>query len=620
MAPTSTSSQLSSLCDHRPSSFGHASPTADGDFAIGLSLSSTPGQRADRLRSILFPISTSKLSLETTKHRTQKDDESKANFRKTLLGELRKGWTDARTEHRFLEFTAKLERDGCAVFAGLIDHDAFSRLIKDFSDIMTKAGSQAFLHSFAPLSEHPNFIRHEKYGYAMIHPLLIAMLSYAMAGPIRITDARGKDTLPISVNAQDNMLHVDNTPFRQEYKMLMAWEKGQVKGPSGQNFTFLPGTHKATRVVRFDEASWPWSTENDSIFITPESIQTAFDIQKAVIGQDPTVVEVEYSEQPITAIFDASSLVHHRYRNKVGNARSCVIAAFHLASEHPGSLLGQEPDPEPRTMADMLMGHLDGTNSEHFCTVLGREAPSIETKMSEILDTMHHSKLVDFSTLSLKGAKFERWRETTLHAPSATRLKLDNGLSLCHDSSTISRSRLIEKLVGAMAYDKHGLLDLILYEDGHEEIRKPARKGIFTMPQERITEIVTGWLPALEGYSFHLDDVVAPAQLQTQAREFANLLRTSFPTVDFRVEGNSKDERRLSSTHQLVVDLAESITRSEKAETYITTNLFLFLACSQLVSSLEWECRQVATGICVQFLRSYIGCVLCVEAEDARAC
>jgi hypothetical protein len=441
------------------------------------------------------------------------------------------------------------------------------------------------------------------------------MLSYTMGGSIRITDARGKDTLPISVNAQDNMLHVDNTPFRQEYKMLMAWEKGHVKGPTGQNFTFLPGTHKATRVVRFDESSRPWSTENDSVFITPESIQNAFDIQEAATGQGPTVVEVEYPEQPITAIFNASSLVHHRYRNNNGNARSCVIAAFHLASEYPGSLLGGERDPEPQTLADMLMGHLDGTESEHFCSVISREASSIESKISEILDEKHHSQLVDFSSLTLRGARLEHWRKTTIHAPSATRLKLDNGLSLRNDGNFISRTSLVEKLAAAMAYDKHGLLDLILYEDGHEEIRKPARKSIFTMPHERIVEIVAEWLPALEGYSFSLADVVAPAQLQTRARDFASWLKTSFPTVDFCVEGNSKEQRRLSSAHQLIVDLAESITRVEKAETYIATNLFLFLICSPLVSALEWKFRQAAAGTCVQFLSSYIACVLCVEAE-----
>jgi hypothetical protein len=45
------------------------------------------------------------------------------------------------------------------------------------------------------------------------------------------------------------------------------------------------------------------------------------------------------------------------------------------------------------------------------------------------------------------------------------------------------------KLAAAMAYDKHGLLDLIIYIDGHKEIRKPARKSIWTVSRENIAQI-----------------------------------------------------------------------------------------------------------------------------------
>ncbi|GKT49705.1 uncharacterized protein ColSpa_09886 [Colletotrichum spaethianum] len=296
--------ELSSF-DQNLGSFHHH---PDDLVPVSLSLDSTADERANLLASIISKSSAPHISLQANEFRVGPDPTSKDIFRKKLLRELRKGWANASTEARFIRLVEVLQRDGCAVFAGLVDMQSFQQLIDDFSDIMNGSGSHAFLHSFSHLIEHPDFLKNSRYNDAIIHPLLIAMLSYAMGGPIRMTDARGKDTEPISVNAQDNMLHVDNTPFREEYKILLGWEKGKVKGPTGQNFTFLPGTQKGTRFVRVDEHSQPWSTENDSLFITNESIDSVFGFQKDIAGGAPAVVEVEYPNQPITVVFNAGSL------------------------------------------------------------------------------------------------------------------------------------------------------------------------------------------------------------------------------------------------------------------------------------------------------------------------
>jgi hypothetical protein len=439
------------------------------------------------------------------------------------------------------------------------------------------------------------------------------MMAYAMGGPVRMTDARGKDTEPISVNAQDNMLHIDNTPFREEYKILLGWEKGQVKGPTGQNFTFLPGTHKGNRPIRVDEHSQHWSTENDSLFITDESIESVFAFQGDITGHDPKVIEVEYPEQPITVLFSAGSLVHHRYRNSGGNTRSCVIAAFHLASDHPGALVHSEVAGGPQSVAEILVGHQDGTEVEAFCSLISLKASAIESKISEILNKDHQSILVDTGNLTLSGEKFDRWRETVINAPSATRLKFEGSNYISFADNSISRDLLVKKLAAAMAYDKHGLLDLIIYMDGHEEVRKPARKSIWTMSREKIAQILAAWIPAVEGYKFTTADVQKPALLRHKADKVARLLRESFPTVDFASAGSSKEEQQLASAHQLIGDLGESITRCEKLETYITTNLFLFLIIDQIIPLLDWTLRQRVIGTCAVFLRAYIACVLVVE-------
>ncbi|KUL81625.1 hypothetical protein ZTR_10604 [Talaromyces verruculosus] len=535
---------------------------------VSLSIKTTEEERTALLASIVTKSRDPCNSIQANERQNGPAPTIKENFRKLLLKSLRKGWQNVATEARFLRLVNVLQRDGCAVFAGLIDTVSFQQLINDFSAIMDGSGSYSFLHSFANIIKHPNFLKNPIYNNAMIHPLLIAMMAYNMGGPVRMTDARGKDTEPISVNAQDNMLHVDNTPFREEYKILLGWEKGQVKGPTGQNFTFLPGTHRGTRLVRVDEHSQPWSTENDSLFITNESIDNVFAFQADITGQAPKVVEVEYPEQPITVIFNAGALVHHRYRNSGGNPRSCVITAFHLASDHPGALIRSKFDNQtPQSMTDILMGYQNGTEVDVFCSLIGLQASAIESKIMEILNKDHKSILVDTDNLTLSRERFDCWRNTVINAPSAMRLKFEESNYISYDRDSIPYDVLVNKLAAAMAYDKHGLLDLIIYIDGHEEIRKPARKSIWTMSKENIAQIVASWAPAIENYKFTTADLQIPALLQHKANEVSRLLEESFPNVDFASAGSNEEEQQLTSAHQLIGDLGESIRRCEKLET-----------------------------------------------------
>ncbi|KAF4963707.1 hypothetical protein FSARC_8304 [Fusarium sarcochroum] len=589
---------------------------SDHLIPVSLSLKITAEERTSLLASVVSKSSAPQLSIRANDFRSGPDAASKDTFRKSLLEKLRKGWKNVSTEARFLRLVEVLQRDGCAIFAGLLDVPSFRLLIDQFSGIMSDSTSHAFLHSFSHLGEHPDFIKNPSFNDAMIHPLLIALLSYCLGGPVRMTDARGKDTLPISVNAQDNMLHIDNTPFRDEYKILLCWERGQVKGPSGQNFTFLPGTHKGNRSVRLNAHSQPWSTENDSLFITRDSMNGVFQFQKDVTGHGPTVVEVGYPEQPITVLFSAGSLVHHRYRNHDGTPRSCVITAFHLASDHPGAFLHGETGNKPTSLADVLLGYQDGIDIDIFCSLIAAKSSNIESKISELLNQDHDSTLVDPSRLTLSGQDFDRWQCTTIDAPPATQLKLQSGHYIRSSDKFIRRDVLVKKVCAAMSYDKHGLLDLIIYKDGHEEIRKPARKSIWTMSNEKMEQVLNTWLPALEAYEFTTVDVRKPSYLQQKTDQVAYCIRLSFPSIDFMVESNDREGQRVCSAHQLIVDLGESITRCEKVETYITTNLFLFLIIDQIIPSLKTDLARAVAESCVLFLRSYIASVLVVEGNS----
>ena len=91
--------------------------------------------------------------------------------------------------------------------------------------------------------------------------------------------------------------------FNDEYKVLLTWEKGKASGPKGQNFVFLPGTHKGCRNCFMTEKG-VWSTENASIFTTPERIDKVFTFQREMRGSSkPMVVEATHAEKPLTIVF-----------------------------------------------------------------------------------------------------------------------------------------------------------------------------------------------------------------------------------------------------------------------------------------------------------------------------
>ena len=112
---------------------------------------------------------------------------------------------------------------------------------------------------------------------AYIHPLLILLMSYSVGHPVHLVDARAKNAEPLSIKAQDNMLHIDNSPFRTEYKIIVTWQRGVNSGPKGQAFVFIPGTHHGVRLTQSSPGSdGPLSRENASIFITENDVVFKF--------------------------------------------------------------------------------------------------------------------------------------------------------------------------------------------------------------------------------------------------------------------------------------------------------------------------------------------------------
>ena len=366
-----------------------------------------------------------------------------------------------------------------------------------YTETQKGSDNHTFLHSYINLADHPDFLNASEYTYAFAHPLLIALIAYLMGGAIRITNMRGKDTDPVSVNVQDNMLHIDNTPFREEYKVLDGWQRDVPKGPAGQNFTYIPGTHKGNRDVLLNASGEPWSTERYSLFTSDEALDSLFAFQKEATGRNPIVVEAQYPDQPISTAFAAGALVHHRYRTEQGSPRSCVVTAFHVCSDNPGALVDEEPSNDrPGHLLDFLISHQDSKSTPEFMSLLSAEAHCIETKISELFDASHGSRLTDRAPLNLTGEKLSRWRESVVTAPSVYTIKVTRDIHLSGSPFRDSKD-LIDSLTSVMMYDKHGLSQLILYQDGREEIRKPCRNRIREMKRETTAARPEGWLPVL---------------------------------------------------------------------------------------------------------------------------
>ncbi|KAH7028791.1 uncharacterized protein B0I36DRAFT_374543 [Microdochium trichocladiopsis] len=511
------------------------------------------------------------LHLNTVRYRYSLPDEQKIRFRVRTLQKLRRTWKNDETEAKFLNLVRHIESDGCALFGGLVDTSVFERLVLKYDEVLEEAGNKTFMHSYVNFAHHPAFLKDEEYTDAFGHPLLICLIAYLMGGPVRVIDLRGKDTNPININAQDDMLHVDNTPFKEEYKILLTWRRGKAQGASGQNFTFLPGTHKGNRDILVDNCGDPWSTERDSLFVSHEALDGLFQFQET-IGVPRRVIEVNYPEKPLAAVFPAGSLVHHRYRNMSGSPRSCIIAAFHLAVRNPGELIHAKfPSGSKRSLLEFLVGFQDGDSDDEFTDIICDNAKRIEEMIWELSSPSAESILVDLQGLAI--------------------LDFDDTVALTEFLST------------SMFYDKHGLLHLILYEDGHEEIRKPARKRIGEMQKDTMA------LRLAHGCPTSLD-LLQPETMRVVADAIVEMAKRPelYPKVPHH---NVTFE--LASLRYLLKDLGEAIFRCEGTETFLCTSLFLFWAGEEIVPYLKESDQAVVRPLLGMFLRNYAAFLLLIE-------
>ena len=536
--------------------------------------------------------------------------EAKAAFRKTLLESL-----DLNTEQtkQFCTLAESLNCNGALIFGDLIDKPQFLQLVHAYDELMQSVGSKSWLHSYINLANHPAFLGNAEFNNAFIHPLMMTFIAYRLGAPIRIVDARAKDAEPLTVLAQDNMLHIDNTPFNDEYKMILTWERGQASGPKGQNFAFLPGTHNLVRRSLPDRGLGIWSSENASVFITKPKIEGLFAMQHSAGFQNPTVVVAEHPQKPLSTIFAAGSLVHHRYRTPNGSPRSCMIIAFHSSQDNPGQLIDDEYRQQLDKMNPLFAYLFGGKNDPNgFIHAVQLNQKVIATTLHHLADSNHFTSVIEQQNKTLTEQELEEWKSIATTAPTVEVLKTKAQKTKI--GAELTSDLFFERLVHEMmVFDKHGPLDLILYADSHEEIRKWARNRIREIKVDKLIERLHPWVKNLE--QTEVSHLLSPMQVKQLSRKMIYFIEDcDKSSAVLSKQETISSKNAFASIRQLICDLAEGVTRCVSRQTYLSTCLFLFWAADELIALTGKESPEIKS-IGEKLLQNYIATELLIEKQ-----
>ncbi len=138
-----------------------------------------------------------------------------------------------------------------------------------------------------------------------------------------------------------------------------------------------------------------------------------------------------------------------------------------------------------------------------------------------------------------------------------------------------------------MFYDKHGPLDLILYANTKEEIRKWSRNRIREMRLDHLKQRLSKWSSEL--VQPQISHILSPPDLvrcsETVLRWCREASKQSYSSVNLDLDEQITCSDAVASLSQLVSDLSESILRCYSFQNYVSTSLFLFWACD--------ECRRL---------------------------
>ncbi|MFI7022550.1 hypothetical protein ACIBMZ_07505 [Micromonospora sp. NPDC049900] len=481
-----------------------------------------------------------------------------------LVGQACRGEADGvRLAEAFVAMSRDLAGEGALSFAGLLSAARFAAARTAYDAEMSTSGSRGTLHNYLNASHSRRLLDDPHFRETFAHPLLVALVAHALGGPVKIVDLRAKDTQPLDVVARDNTLHIDNNPFMDEFKVIVTWTLGTDRGPAGQGLTYLPRTNRLFRQCSVDAGGAASSDEDSCIFPSRARVDEALAAQARFFDdRQPRVVHLENLTAPCHTIFAASRVVHHRYRTSTGAPRSAIMASFHRVDDGTDQL--GVPD---LTGSDLDRFLLAGPAGSSFLEVLRGEVTRIVAALR--LSLSRPGLVVDTDRRLLTGEALRTWYARQSAGVTLNRLR---EADLAGDGAVSADERLVRR----MRYDLQGPLNMPLYADMSEEVRKRARIVIREMAPEQIHDCLTrlraDWVrqgaPAPED-----DDAV------TELCRCLGVLEAAMPQAapSGRVHpawGPTDGRRVADSLHRFVLDLERTARRVDDPDSLVTAAAF----------------------------------------------
>lgn len=471
---------------------------------------------------------------------------------------------EALGDHReiFLDCARGIREDGILLFRNISEAPSFARLVSAYDRLMIEANHSSLGHTFLNLRPQTAFVQSAEFQEAFFNPLMLAILSYGLGEPIRLVDTRAKDTAPTLTTDRDNGLHVDDSPYNDEFKIHLSWETGTGRGPQGQNLLAIPGSHHLVRLH---------GTEHGANF------KSAFDIVHHILNNPRIrdlicVIEAEDSA-PLTVLFEAGALAHQRYRtDKKSSTRSCIILAFHGDDPHlPPYVNSFEPDVSP------LGRYVMGDRSRNFLELIAEARDAIAVKIAEMRAA--HA-IVSLREKRLSNEQVLEWLTTIERTPLAEERKP----RLTAADSQLSASALLDKVLEIIDFDKHVDLDLSIYPDRHERVRKEVRNRIrergVAVIQTRpatMTRLSNAITASLENHEITLPSSGVSVEL---------LLVLSSLIDSPLLEPASQLRQDFVGLRQLVLDLEVAIRQPQSSQLQRSNLLFLYWCFDEALASI----------------------------------
>lgn len=472
------------------------------------------------------------------------EDPKQSRERRRLLSALRSALykaTDRQTADsactRFQTLAEEFSATGVLIFGDLVSEMEFGRFVGTYDALMLERASRQLLHDFLDL-EGLALLDEPGWSNLVLHPIFRLLIHYRLGSPVRVIDVRAKDTFPIDVWAKENILHLDNSPFAAECKVILTWRKGQPLGPDGQDLVLLPGPARRHGIHSAGSRE-NWSSENETLFARPSEIGALLASRAREATACPLAVKVSDPARPLTTLFASSDIPHHRYRSARSHPRSSITIAYQRVVEASALewVLAYGD-------ADKLLGLLTGGPSG------GGQIP--------------------LRAFEMPSADLERWRQETAAAPTIETCKR-RSLSGKIPSCLPERQFLRYIAQGMMSHDLAALLDLKLYADGREEHRKAARKLLRELPAGERLERLACYRGAIR--TPHASHILSNRTLAAIGTSSGRRCSAAITRM-----ADHPGKQLAASLAQLLIDLGEASERTYSLQCFVSTNLMLFLA------------------------------------------